>query len=83
MVAMNKTEAIQLLGGSAAAAARAIGISVSAISQWPADLTPAIRDRVQAAIARRHLSPEMLGMRSQEPDARKANLGAAARKHGA
>lgn len=47
--AMTKTEAIQLLGGNATTAARAIGCSPQAVRQWPAILPPRIRDRVQAA----------------------------------
>ena len=50
---MKKQDAITLLGGSVTAAAQAIGVSPSAISQWPIDLTPRLIDRVQAALARR------------------------------
>lgn len=64
---MTKDEAIQLLGGTAASAARQIGISPSAVSLWPGELTPAIADRVQAAIARRLLPPETLGIAAVEP----------------
>lgn len=49
---MTKAEAIALLGGTAAAAARAIGISPAAVSLWPDDLPPRIADRVQAALFR-------------------------------
>lgn len=59
---MTKDDAIQLLGGTAASAARRIGISPSAVSLWPDELTPAIADRVQAAIARALLPPEQLGI---------------------
>lgn len=68
---MNKHHAIRLLGG-AAKAARRIGISPSAISLWPEELSPAIVDRVQAAIARAHLPPDLLGMEAEAgtpPDA--------------
>lgn len=58
---MRKTRAIELLGGTPTAAARAIGISASAVSQWPDELPPAIADRVQAAVARKHLPAELLG----------------------
>ncbi len=58
---MNKSQAIDLLGGTVTAAAEAIGISRSAVSQWPEELPDTIRDRVQAAIARRHLPPELIG----------------------
>lgn len=60
---MRKSEAIKLLGGTVTAAADSIGISTSAVSQWPEELPPSIRDRVQAAIARRHLPPELIGDR--------------------
>ena len=49
---MNKSEAIRLLGGSVTKTARAIGISSSAVSQWPDVLPPALVDRVQAALWR-------------------------------
>jgi hypothetical protein len=50
---MDKSEAIGLLGGSAMAAAEAIGISKSAVYQWPDDLPPTISDRVLAALWRK------------------------------
>lgn len=49
---MDKSEAIRLLGGSISAAARAVGITTQAVSQWPDPLPPAIADRVQAALWR-------------------------------
>lgn len=49
---MQKTQAIQLLGGSISAAAAAIGITYKAVHKWPDLLTPRIADRVTAAIAR-------------------------------
>lgn len=52
MWAMTKTEAINLLGGSAAAVAAAVGVSTQAVSQWPEELPPRIADRVQAALWR-------------------------------
>jgi len=55
---MNKTDAIQLLGGSVATAATAIGTSYQAVSKWPDVLPRRIEDRVIAAIARRRLPPE-------------------------
>ncbi|WP_082987999.1 hypothetical protein [Bordetella bronchialis] len=50
---MKKSEAIRLLGGSIASAAKAIGVSYQAVSKWPDDLSPKIEDRVTAALARR------------------------------
>lgn len=54
---MKKTDAIQLLGGSVAKAAEAIGINSQAISQWPEVLPPRIADRVQAALWRMSRQP--------------------------
>lgn len=50
---MNKETAIKLLGGSVAEAARAIGISAQALSQWPDQLPSRLVDRVQAALWRK------------------------------
>jgi DNA-binding transcriptional regulator YdaS (Cro superfamily) len=50
---MNKAKALELLGGSVSSAAAAIGISPSAITQWPDELPARIADRVYAAIARK------------------------------
>lgn len=65
MASMQKMEAIQALGGTIAAAARAIGITPQAVGQWPDELSPAIRDRVQAALWRHERSaegaPELIG----------------------
>lgn len=58
---MKKARALELLGGSVATAAEAIGISSAAISQWPDELPDRIADRVLAALARKHLPPEMIG----------------------
>lgn len=50
---MQKTKAIELLGGSTAAAAEAIKITYQAVSQWPDVLPARIADRVHAAWARK------------------------------
>jgi translation initiation factor RLI1 len=50
---MNKSTAIELLGGSVKDAAEACQISRSAISQWPDELTKDQVDRVQAALYRK------------------------------
>lgn len=55
---MTKDRAIQLLGGTVAAAAAAVRVSASAVSQWPEHLPERIEDRVLAALARR-LHPEL------------------------
>lgn len=62
---MDKTKAIELLGGSPAKAAAAIGVTVSAVSQWPDVLPRRISDRVLAAIARKHLPAKLLGAAKQ------------------
>lgn len=49
---MQKSEAINLLGGTPTAAANSIGITVSAITQWPDVLPQRLIDRVQAALWR-------------------------------
>jgi len=60
---MDKTKAIQLLGGSVSTAARAIGVSYQAVKRWPQQLPPRIADRVQAALWRRHVATLMDGRR--------------------
>ena len=49
---MNKTKAIELLGGTVKMVAKRCHISSSAVSQWPEVLTKANKDRVQAALYR-------------------------------
>lgn len=49
---MNKKDALNLLGGTPTKAAKAIGCTTQAISQWSDPLTPRIRDRVEAAYNR-------------------------------
>ena len=58
---MQKTKAIELLGGSIATAAEAVGVSYQAVNQWPDELPERIADRVLAAQARKHLPPELIG----------------------
>jgi hypothetical protein len=53
---MTKQEAINKLGGTPTAAARKMGITVSALSQWPDSLPPRLLDRVQAALFRMGMS---------------------------
>jgi len=59
---MRKSKAIELLGGSVTAAADAVGVSPSAVSQWPDKLPERIADRVLAVMARKHLPPELIGL---------------------
>lgn len=69
---MLKTKAIDLLGGSVSSAAEAIGVTYQAVDKWPDELPPRLVDRVQAALARKHLPPELLGQPSA-PAIRVAN----------
>ncbi len=49
---MDKSEAINLLGGNTTSAAKAVGVKPQAVSGWPDPLPPRIADRVQAALWR-------------------------------
>lgn len=57
---MLKSDAIRLLGGTPKSAAEACQITKQAVSLWPEVLTRDIEDRVLAALARKHLPPELL-----------------------
>lgn len=57
---MLKSDALKLLGGTPTTAAAEIGVSPSAVSQWPDVLPRRIEDRVLAALARKHLPPELI-----------------------
>lgn len=50
---MDKSTAIELLGGTHAEVARQVGVSAQAVSQWPEVLPRRIADRVQAALWRK------------------------------
>ena len=52
---MLKTQAIELLGGTRAAAAKAIGISYQAVRKWPDELPPRIADRVYAVWGKKNM----------------------------
>lgn len=58
---MQKSKAIELLGGTVAAAANAIGVTYQAVDKWPDILPDRIADRVLAVQARKHLSAELIG----------------------
>ena len=58
---MNKARAMELLGGTVTLVAQAVGVTASAVTQWPEELPDRISDRVLAALARKHLSPELIG----------------------
>lgn len=64
---MQKAKAIELLGNTVASAAREIGISYQAVEKWPPVLPRRIEDRVIAAVARKHLPPELLGLAEPAP----------------
>jgi len=49
---MEKSKAIEMLGGTVTKTAAAIGIRPQAVSRWPVTLTSKISDRVHAAFAR-------------------------------
>lgn len=68
---MLKTEAIELLGGSVAAAAEAVGVTYQAVDKWPAVLPRRIADRVQAALWRKQhaKSPSPDDTRNPKPAA--------------
>lgn len=55
---MLKTQAIELLGGSITAAAKAIGITYQAVDKWPDELPPRIADRVYAVWGKKNM-PDM------------------------
>jgi hypothetical protein len=49
---MGKDEAIRLLGGTKAKAARVMGVTRQSIGAWPDPLTPRIADRVRGVLSR-------------------------------
>ncbi len=66
---MKKSYAIRMLGGTPTKAAQAIGITPSAVGQWPEDPTElpnSIRDRVQAALWRKRMASLRAGRMSDE-----------------
>jgi hypothetical protein len=69
---MEKAKAIELLGGTPKSAADAVGVTASAVSQWPDVLPARISDRVLAVLARKHLPPELIGGEAPQTAARAA-----------
>ena len=65
---MKKAKAIELLGGTITAASKTIGVSYQAVDKWPDELPGRIVDRVQAALARKHLPPGLLGIDVAAPE---------------
>lgn len=72
---MQKKRAIELLGGTLGSAADAIGITYQAVEKWPDPLPKRIEDRVVAAIARKHLPPELIGAEGAPPTTQEAAHG--------
>ena len=66
---MKKTLALQMLGGTVAKAAEAIGINSQAISQWPEELPPRLADRVIAACARQGIAIPACVLHATKPTA--------------
>ena len=64
---MKKAKAIELLGNSVKAAAASLGVTSSAVSQWPEELPRSIENRVLAELARRHLPPDLIGAEGTAP----------------
>ena len=64
---MKKADATRLLGGTPTEAASKLGMTPQAYSQWPADLPRRLEDRVVAAIARKHLPPDVRKLLSVAP----------------
>lgn len=48
-----KQQAIEMLGGSQTAAAKALGITYQAVRKWPEALTPDIENRLIGMLVRR------------------------------
>ncbi|VTU25267.1 hypothetical protein H4CHR_01560 [Variovorax sp. PBS-H4] len=59
---MLKHQALELLGGTVATAAAAIGVTYQAVDKWPDELPSRIVDRVIAALVKkgRPVPPELL-----------------------
>ena len=80
---MLKTRAIELLGGSVSAASKAIGITYQAVDKWPETLTPALRDRVQAALYRQHCDSAAANTQPATPAPAGSDIATAAAGQGA
>ncbi len=79
---MMKKEGIELLGGTVSAAAARIGIRPQAISGWPNELTPALRDRVQAALYRQHCGSSAANPQPATPAPAASDIATAAAEQG-
>jgi len=56
---MNKSKAIEMLGGTVAEAAKTLGVSYQAVDKWPDELPQRIADRVLGAHVRK-THPELV-----------------------
>jgi hypothetical protein len=65
---MTKTEAIDLLGGTASSAAAAVGVTISAVSQWP-DLLP---ERIEQRVIGAAFKAGFLKLAATAPDHKEA-----------
>lgn len=72
---MQKLRAIEILGGTVAKAADAIGINSQAISQWPEVLPARLADRVIAACVRTGVAIPKDVLPSPEPEKQEAAHG--------
>lgn len=70
---MLKSIALALLGPTVKDVAVAVGVTRSAVSQWPEKLPKRIEDRVLAALARKHLRPELIGLAEKQEEPRDAS----------
>jgi hypothetical protein len=68
---MRKFTAIQLLGGSAPAAAKTLGVSTQAVHKWPDPLPLRISDRVLGAYSRIHL-PDVAQLAAPQTEEKEA-----------
>ena len=49
---MQKSKAIELLGGTTASAAKTLGVTYQAVAKWPDELPPGVVDRLIAFYVR-------------------------------
>jgi hypothetical protein len=73
---MLKAEAIELLGGTVAAASAAIGVTYQAVDKWPDVLPQRIADRVHAALWRKANGPPAPAIEQEAPAAEPVKRGA-------
>jgi|SoimicmetaTmtHMA_FD_contig_31_22281788_length_349_multi_4_in_0_out_0_1 DNA-binding transcriptional regulator YdaS (Cro superfamily) len=71
---ISKFQALEIFGGTHAALAIALGMTRSAISQWPSELTTAQQDRVLGAALRlRKPIPPQFRKRARRAHPRRTN----------